>query len=165
MVCVTAWYAVHVKMWFDIMKSTYTFLTLFYINSLSDFFFTSFFFCCFLFIFVHPTKTLCRKRLCLILACVSSYRWVHFSRAVLFCQPHQQLVTHSLVVCCLFVSSLFFDEGREHLVHTIFSLLKPGVGAALSFVIPFGALPCLYTSVKKLCVRFRLSRHHQKGIY
>ena len=55
-------------------------------------------------------------------------------------------------MCCLFVSSLFFDEGREHLVHTIFSLLKPGVGAALSsFVIPFGALPRLYTSVKKLC--------------
>ena len=26
---------------------------------------------------------------------VSSYRWVHFSGAVLFCQPHQQLVTHS----------------------------------------------------------------------
>ena len=94
MACVSAWYAVHVKMWFDIMKSTYRFLTLFYINSLSDFFFTFFFFCCFLSIFLHPTKTLCRQRLYLILACVSSYRWVHFSRAVLFCHPHQQLLTH-----------------------------------------------------------------------
>ena len=27
---------------------------------------------------------------------MSLYRWVHFSRAVLFCQPHQQLFTHSL---------------------------------------------------------------------
>jgi len=27
---------------------------------------------------------------------VSSYRWVHFSRVVLFCQSHQQLFTHSL---------------------------------------------------------------------
>ena len=26
---------------------------------------------------------------------VSSYRSAHFSRAVLFCQPHQQLFTHS----------------------------------------------------------------------
>ena len=39
-------------------------------------------------------KTLCRKRVCLIVPCVSSYRWVHFSRSVLFCQPHQQLFTH-----------------------------------------------------------------------
>ena len=27
--------------------------------------------------------------------CVSSYRWVHFLRSVLFCQPQQQLFTHS----------------------------------------------------------------------
>ena len=64
-------------------------------------------------IFLHLTKTLCRKRLCLIVpylltsdedfmskalvfvSCVSSYRWVHFPRAVLFCQPHQQLFTHT----------------------------------------------------------------------
>ena len=26
---------------------------------------------------------------------VSSYSWVHFSRVVIFCQPHQQLFTHS----------------------------------------------------------------------
>ena len=26
---------------------------------------------------------------------VSLYRWVHFSKTVLFCQPHQQLFTHS----------------------------------------------------------------------
>ena len=45
--------------------------------------------------YLHPTKTLCRKRLCLTVLCVSSYMWVHFSGAVLFCQPHQQLFTHS----------------------------------------------------------------------
>ena len=28
-----------------------------------------------LFIFLHLTKTFCRKRLCLIVPCVSSYRW------------------------------------------------------------------------------------------
>ena len=32
----------------------------------------------------------------LIVLYVSSYRWVHFCRAVLFCQPNQQLFTHSL---------------------------------------------------------------------
>ena len=47
-------------------------------------------------IFLHPTKILCRQRLCWIVPCFSSYRWVHFSRAVLLCQPHQQLFTHSL---------------------------------------------------------------------
>ena len=31
--------------------------------------------------------------LCFTVPCVS-YRCVHFSRAVLFCQPHQQLLTH-----------------------------------------------------------------------
>ena len=31
----------------------------------------------------------------LIVPHVWSYRWVHFSRAVLVCQPHQQLFTHS----------------------------------------------------------------------
>jgi len=30
----------------------------------------------------------------LIVLYVSSNRWVHFSGAVLFCQPHQQLLTH-----------------------------------------------------------------------
>ena len=59
------------------------------------FFFTSFFYY-FLSIFLHPTKTLCQKHLCFIVPCVWSYRWVHFSRTVLFCQPHQHLFTHSL---------------------------------------------------------------------
>ena len=45
---------------------------------------------------LRQVKPLCRKRLCLIVPCVSSYRRVQFSRAVLFCQPHQQLFTHSL---------------------------------------------------------------------
>ena len=40
----------------------------------------------FLCIFLHRTKTLCRKRLCLTVPCMSSYRWVHFSRAVLLKQ-------------------------------------------------------------------------------
>ena len=35
------------------------------------------------------------RRVYLIVHCVSSYRWVHFSRAVLFCQPYQQLFTHT----------------------------------------------------------------------
>ena len=64
-------------------KSMYTFLTLFYINSLSIFFITSFYFDYFLSVFLHPLKTVCRKHLCLVVPCVSSYRWVHFSRAVL----------------------------------------------------------------------------------
>jgi len=53
----------------------------------------------FLSLFLHPAKTPCGKCLCLnlIVPCVSSYRWVHFSRAVLFYQPHQQLFTHSSI--------------------------------------------------------------------
>jgi len=35
------------------------------------------------FIFLHLTKTFCRKRLCLIVPCISSYRWVQFPRSVL----------------------------------------------------------------------------------
>ena len=31
---------------------------------------------------------------------VSSCRWVHFSGAVLFCQPHQQLFTHFNGIVC-----------------------------------------------------------------
>ena len=44
----------------------------------------------------YTRRRLCRKRLCSIVPCKSSYRWVHVSRAVLFCQPHQQLFNHSL---------------------------------------------------------------------
>ena len=33
----------------------------------------------------------------LLFPCVSSRWWVHLPRAVLFCQPHQQLFTHSLL--------------------------------------------------------------------
>ena len=36
----------------------------------------------------------------LIVLYVSSYRSVHFSRPVLFCEPHQQLFTHSLFYVC-----------------------------------------------------------------
>ena len=51
---------------------------------------------------------LCRKCLCLIVPCVSSYRWAHFSRAVLLCQPHQHLFTHSLdTLFTVFVCSVF----------------------------------------------------------
>ena len=35
------------------------------------------------------------KCLCLIVPFLSSYRWGHSFRAVLFCQPHRQLFTHS----------------------------------------------------------------------
>ena len=41
------------------------------------------------------TTPFCRKRLCFTVPCVSSYRWVHFLGSVLFCQPHQQLFTHT----------------------------------------------------------------------
>ena len=55
-------------------KHWHTLLTLFYINSLSIFVFTSFFFYYFLSVFLHPTMTLCRQCLRLIFHCVSSYR-------------------------------------------------------------------------------------------
>ena len=35
---------------------------------------------------------------------VYSYRWVHFSSAVLFCQPHQRLFTHSLNLIIIYLS-------------------------------------------------------------
>ena len=43
----------------------------------------------------------------LIVLYVSSYRWVQFSRAVPFRQPHQQLFTHStgMMNSCTFLSS------------------------------------------------------------
>ena len=61
--------------------------------------------------FLHPTKTVCRKRLCLIVLCVSSYRWVHFPRSVLFCKPQQQLFTHSLGTFYLFGSRIWTLAG------------------------------------------------------
>ena len=50
----------------------------------------------------------------LIVLYVSSYRWVHFSRAVLFCQPHQHLFTHCLG------NSWNFDRFVQH--HTVLNL-------------------------------------------
>ena len=41
---------------------------------------------------VHGSKALVN----LIVLYVLSYRWVHFSRAVLYCQPHQKLFAYSL---------------------------------------------------------------------
>ena len=41
----------------------------------------------------------------LTVPCVSLYRWVHFSRAVLFCQPHQQLFPHSSDLVQLYIVS------------------------------------------------------------
>ena len=76
------------------MQSTYTFLTLFY--SLFDFFFTSFFFCCFLSILLHPTKTLCRKRLCLIELCASSYRLSRDSFDIIILQLYLLCVVYRL---------------------------------------------------------------------
>ena len=35
-----------------------------------------------------------------IVPCISSYRWVHFPRSVLFCQPHQLFFTHSFNSFC-----------------------------------------------------------------
>ena len=69
----------------------------FYISSfLSVQFFASFFFCC-LSLFLHPKKTIFVESMCVLLfSCASSHWWVHFPRPVLFCQPHQQLFTHSL---------------------------------------------------------------------
>ena len=52
-------------------------------------------------------RRLCWKHLCLIVPCVSSYRWVLFSRAILFCQPHQQLFTHSLLLFVLLLLLLY----------------------------------------------------------
>ena len=80
---------------FDDILNLFPFLTVFYFNSLSVFFFTSFFYY-FLSLFLGPMKTVLKVLVFLIIPCVSSYRLVHFSRAVLFCQPHQQLFTHSL---------------------------------------------------------------------
>ena len=66
-------------------KSTFTFLTLFYFNSLSVFFFTSFVFDYFSISLLTPDEDSVSKALVfLIVPCVSSHRWVHFSRAVLW---------------------------------------------------------------------------------
>ena len=49
----------------------------------------------------------------LIVLYVSSYRWVHLSRAVLFCQPHQQLFTHSLhnsLACWFFAKAVSINH-------------------------------------------------------
>ena len=53
----------------------------------------------------HVSKTL----VFLIVLYVSSHRWVHFSRAVLFCHPHQQLFTHW---CSLFTPLLSVWDGE-----------------------------------------------------
>ena len=66
-------------------KSTFTFLTLFYFSSLRIFFFTSFFFYYFSVSLLTPDEDSVSKALVfLIVPRVSSYRWVHFSRAVLW---------------------------------------------------------------------------------
>ena len=62
-------------------------LTLFYFNSFLVYFLLYFLLLLLFSIsFLHPTKTLCRKCLCLIVPCVLLYRWVHFSRAVALAQ-------------------------------------------------------------------------------
>ena len=72
-------------------KSTYTFLTFFCFNSLSIFFFASFFF---------YMSSYARRRLSVESACV--YLFLVFRRIGkyisldLFCQRHQQLLTHSM---------------------------------------------------------------------
>ena len=48
----------------------------------------------------------------LIVLYVSSYRRVHFSRAVLFCQPHQHLFTDSLHLCFVIIMWILV----EHLI-------------------------------------------------
>ena len=79
------------------LKSTFISLTLFYFNFLSVFFFTSFFF--YYFLSFTPDEDHGSKALVfLTVLYVSSYRWGHFSRAVLFCQLHQLLFTHSLAL-------------------------------------------------------------------
>ena len=74
------------------MTSFYTYVYIllnvfFNFNSLSIFFlWFLFIFYFFIFIylllsvFLHPTKTFSRKRLCLIVLCISSDRWIHFPR-------------------------------------------------------------------------------------
>ena len=75
------------------LKNTW-FLTLFYINSLSIFFslrpFSFIIFC-----LLTPDEDCwkCLRLIFLVFHCISW--WVHFSRTVLFCHPHQQLFTHS----------------------------------------------------------------------
>ena len=66
----------------------------------SIFFLTFFFFYYFLSVLLHPTKTHCQKRLCLIVPCVSSYRRVHFSGAGLHWTWSQPLLSP---LVCLFV--------------------------------------------------------------
>ena len=83
-------------------KSTFRSLTSFYFNSCPSIFFPSFFFYYFLSLFYTRRRPgveiafIFILFLFFIVLYVSSYRWVHFSRAVLFCQPHRQLFTHSL---------------------------------------------------------------------
>ena len=84
----------------------------------------------------------------LIVLYVSLYRWVHFSRAVLFCQPHQQVV-HSFLGSkhrqmfqldkstdrCLIryidqwiARQMLGESKRKHLkqrVHNLFCFLRP----------------------------------------
>ena len=57
-------------------------------------------------------KTMGQKCLFLIVLYVSSYRWVHFSRAVLLRQPRQQLFTHCLYCCFdyVFICLQYFDS-------------------------------------------------------
>ena len=93
--------------WWRRFKSTFRSLTLLYFNFLSiffltsfflNFFFTSFFLSFFSICLLTPDEDCVWKALVfLIVLYVSSYRWVPFSRAVLCCQPHQQLFTHSSV--------------------------------------------------------------------
>ena len=60
-----------------------------------------------------PDEDYASKALVFLIALyVSSYRWVHFSRAVLFCQPHQQLFSflgnHQSCNYCLFLCKTYF---------------------------------------------------------
>ena len=85
-------------------KSAYTFLTLVYISSLSIFF-TSFFFHYFLSLFLHSTKTLCRKRLCLIVPGV--FRRIGESISLQSCSI---LSTSPAVVHSYSIKDLFWTE-------------------------------------------------------
>ena len=80
-------------------KSTFTFLTLFYFNSLCIFSFTSFFYYFSVSLLTPDEDSVSKALVFLIVPCVSSYRWVRFSRAVLW------------LLLLIFLSFLFSVDG------------------------------------------------------
>ena len=49
------------------------------------------------------------------------YRWVHFPRSVLFCQPHQQLFTHSMFMSVFHLFPVFSQSSLSHILASCFA--------------------------------------------